>query len=85
MKDRITYEILENGYIIKLDGNPWIEQTEPYIPYPELSYEEGCLKQIEELCRADEEAKKAQNKQDEITEMQLAITELYEMMLGGTN
>lgn len=82
MKDRITYEILENGYKINLDGKTWIKQTEPYIPYPELSYEEGCLKQIDDLCRADEEA---QNKQDEITEIQLAIAELYEMMLGGNN
>ena len=82
MRDRITYEILENGYLIKLDGKLWIKQIEPYIPYPELSYEEGCLKQIEEVCKANEEEEK---KIDEITEMQLAITELYEMVLGGAN
>ena len=54
MKDRITYEILEDGYLIKLDGKPWIKQYEPYIPYPELSYEEGCLKQIEDICTPPE-------------------------------
>ena len=46
----ISYEILDNGYAIYLDGVIWIEQKEPFIPYPNLSYEEGCLKQIEELC-----------------------------------
>jgi hypothetical protein len=76
----VSYEVVENGYRIYLEGRLWITQTEPYIPYPNLSYEEGCLKQIEEICSANEQA---QRKQDEITEMQLAITELYEMMLGG--
>ena len=82
LRERITYNILENGYKIYLDGNPWIKQVEPYIPYRNVSYEESCLMQIEDLCKADEDEQK---RLDEITEMQLAITELYEMMLGGTN
>ena len=49
-KNSITYKILNNGYEIYLDGKIWISQIEPYIPYPSLSYEEGCLKQIEEIC-----------------------------------
>lgn len=78
----VSYEVVEKGYEIYLDGKLWITQEEPYIPYPKLSYEENAIKQIEEICSANEQA---QRKQDEITEMQLAITELYEMMLGGTN
>ena len=49
-KNSITYKILNNGYEIYLDGKLWVSQIEPYIPYPSLSYEEGCLKQIEEIC-----------------------------------
>ena len=46
----ISYEILEDGYKIYLDGTEWIYQNEPLIPYPELGYEGSCLKQIAELC-----------------------------------
>ena len=46
----VSYDILNDGYKIYLDGTEWIQQEEPLIPYPNLSYEEGCLKQIEELC-----------------------------------
>lgn len=80
MRDRITYEILENGYRINLDGKPWIEQTEPYIPYPNLSYEECCLKHIDELCAPQEEAVSLQ---DQITNLELALAELYEAQQGG--
>lgn len=82
LRERITYEIVENGYKINLDGNPWIKQIEPYIPYKNLSYEENCAKQIDELCKIEEDEK---NKADEVTELQLAIAELYEMILGGAN
>ena len=82
MRDRVTYEILENGYKINLDGKPWIEQLEPFIPYPNLSYEEGCLKQIEDLCKPQEEQLSIQ---DQITNLELALAELYEAQQGGTN
>lgn len=49
-RDRITYEIKETGYDIFLDGKLWITQYPPYIPYPNVTLEECCLKQIEELC-----------------------------------
>lgn len=65
MRDRITYEILENGYLIKLDGKPWIKQYEPYIPYPNLSYEEGCLKHIEEIVASHEAGEKAQQEAEQ--------------------
>lgn len=50
----VAYEVLEYGYDVYLDNNIWISQHEPYIPYPNLSYEAGCLKQIEEICNVKE-------------------------------
>lgn len=52
----ISYSVEENGYTIYLGEKAWISQHEPYIPYPELGYEQSCLKQIEELATANEES-----------------------------
>lgn len=49
----ITYKITNDGYDIYLDEKPWISQHVPYIPYKDLSYEEGCKKQIEKLIAAN--------------------------------
>ena len=49
MMFNLTYKIKENGYEIYKDGVLWISQYEPYIPNPNLSYEENAIKQIEEL------------------------------------
>lgn len=85
---KVSYEVLEDGYKIYLDGTAWIHQYEPYIPYPELFYEENAIKQIEEICSANEEAQKAQQEEadlkQQVTDLELAMTEMYEMMLGGT-
>ena len=47
----ISYEIFEDGYEIYLDGVLWIKQRGQYgKPIDkELSYEENCLAQIEEI------------------------------------
>ena len=45
----VNYDIEEDGYTIYLDTNPWITQKYPNIPYPELSLEGSCLKQIVEI------------------------------------
>ena len=83
IREKITYEILEDGYIINNDGKPWIKQVEPYIPYKDMSYEECCLKHIDEIVKDFENPTPVEEPIDEITEMQLAIAELYEMVLGG--
>lgn len=49
MMFNLTYKIKENGYEIYKDGVLWISQYEPYIPNPNLSYEENAIRQIEEL------------------------------------
>ena len=85
----ISYEVTTNGYRIFLDGKAWIEQSEPHIPYPKLSYEEGCLKQIEDLYNGYQaslqEKQEQASIQDQITDIELAIAELYELQQGGTN
>ena len=68
MRDRITYEILENGYRINLDGKLWIEQTEPFIPNPSISYEENAIAQIEELVAMHENAKNEQMEKEQLIE-----------------
>ena len=82
MRDRITYEILENGYEIKLDGKLWITQNATNLPYPNLTLEECCLKQIDDICTPQEEQASIQ---DQITNIELAIAELYEAQQGGMN
>ena len=77
MRDRITYEILENGYRINLDGKLWITQDTTNLPYPNLTLEECCLKHIDEICTPQEEAVPLQ---DQITNLELAIAEIYESL-----
>ena len=47
----IAYEILEDGYMIYLDGKPWIKQRGIYGKPMDASktYEENCLLQIEDI------------------------------------
>ena len=77
MRDRITYEILENRYEIKLDGKLWITQDTTNLPYPNLTLEECCLKQIDDICTPQEEAVSLQ---DQITNLELAMAEIYESL-----
>lgn len=80
----LTYEILENGYKILNNGKDWIVQLEPCIPDPTKSYEENAKAQIEEILNppAPEPTEMDLIKED-IINTQLALTEVYEMLLGG--
>ena len=83
MENTYTYEVTENGYYILINGKKVIHQYEPYIPNKSLSYEENAKVQIEEL-KASEEAQKEEKTQMEqmqqdITDIQLALVELYEL------
>lgn len=83
MEKTYTYEITEDGYYILINGEKVIHQYEPYIPDSSKSYEENAKAQIEELKQAD--SQNAQRKtnieqmQSDITDLQLALTEIYEM------
>jgi len=56
-KNRLTYDILNDGYMIKLDGKDWIEQVgENSKPMDSTkTLEENCLLQIEDLTTEVEE------------------------------
>lgn len=83
-KSNLTYEILENGYIIKNNGKDWIVQIEPCIPDKSKSYEENAQAQIEEILNPPApEPTDIDLLRDEITNTQLALTEVYEMLLSG--
>lgn len=82
MRERITYEINETGYAIKLDGKLWITQDTTNLPYPNLTIEGCCLKHIDDLCKPEEEEISLQ---EQITNLELALAELYEAQQGGTN
>ena len=49
--ENISYEIVDNGYKIYLDGKLWIEQLDEYSkPYDTAkTYEENCLLQLEDI------------------------------------
>ena len=49
--ENISYEILENGYKIYLDGKLWIEQLDEYSkPFDKnKSFEENCLLQLADI------------------------------------
>lgn len=82
MEKTYTYEVTENGYYILINGKKVIHQYEPYIPDPSKSYEENAKAQIEELKAADEKEKNEKTEMEQIkqdiTDIQLALTEMYE-------
>ena len=49
--ETISYEILENGYKIYLDGKLWIEQLDEYAKPIDATktYEENCLLQLADI------------------------------------
>ena len=86
---QVSYEVTDNGYKIFLDGQLWIHQYEPYIPDKSKSYEENAVADIEELYNGFQaslqEKQEQASIQDQITNIELAIAELYEAQQGGTN
>lgn len=49
--EKISYEITDDGYDIYKSGRKWVAQHEPFIPKANLTYEENCIQQIEEILR----------------------------------
>jgi hypothetical protein len=81
---KLTYEILDNGYVIKNNGKDWIVQLEPCIPNGELSYEENAKAQINEILNPPAPApSEIDVLREELTNTQLALTEVYELLVGG--
>ena len=83
MEKTYSYEVTENGYYISINGKKVIHQYEPYIPDKTKTYKENAEAQIEEMKANDEKTKNRKNDmqqmQEDITNIQLALTEIYEM------
>lgn len=80
MNKTYTYEVTENGYFIFIDGKKVIHQYEPFIPDKTKSYEENAQAQIAEMQQADANTEQAtmEGLQEQITNLELALTEIYE-------
>lgn len=91
MEKTYSYEITENGYYILINGEKVIHQYEPYIPDPNKTYEENAKAQIAEMQEADVKAEQTQIEEEttkalqeeRITNIELALAELYETIEGG--
>jgi len=92
-KTRITYDILNNGYIIKLDSKIWIEQVdENSKPMDSTkSFEENVLLQIEELTtEVEEETPEIELVKTDIADLKakdlenkLALAQVFEMVIAN--
>lgn len=83
MEKIYSYEVTENGYYILINGKKVIHQYEPFIPDKTKTYKENAEAQIEEMKACDEKEKQEKTNieqiQEDITNIQLALTEIYEM------
>lgn len=84
MEEKIySYEVTQNGYFILINGVKVIHQYEPYIPDKTKTYKENAETQIEEMKAYDKKKKTEKTQieqiQEDITDLQLALTEIYEM------
>jgi len=70
-KTRITCDILNDGYVIKLDGKDWIEQVGEFSKPMDSNktFEENALLQIEQLTAPAPEPEPTEIEQD-ITSLQ---------------
>ena len=81
---QVSYEVTDNGYKIFLDGQLWIHQYEPFIPDKSKSYEENAIAQMEELYNGYQaslqEKQEQASIQEQITNLELAMAEIYESL-----
>ncbi|WMJ23450.1 hypothetical protein RBG61_01930 [Paludicola sp. MB14-C6] len=86
-KEQLSYEIINDGrgYLIKLDGTPWILQDN-YIPYPKATIEESAQAHIEQIL-IEVNKPPQPSKEDEIAQLkeQVALLEsaVAELAYGG--
>ena len=79
---KISYEILEDGYMIYKGGTAWIHQYEPYIPNKELSYEENAIAQIEEIIASHEASKNQPSMEQRIAMLEAQLAALKEQQIN---
>lgn len=74
----LEYKIYDDGYEILKDGKVWITQRGKYASNGD--YEEEAKKEIERLQNMKQQEL---DETTEITDLQLAVAEIYEMIEGG--
>ena len=78
----LSYEVLEDGYKIYLDGGDFIHQYEPFIPNPKMTYEENAVAQIEELVAMAEASKSQPSYEERIAMLEAQLEELKAMQVN---
>jgi polyhydroxyalkanoate synthesis regulator phasin len=81
-KEQITYEVREDGYMLKLDGKDWILQHKEHVFFPEKSLEENAELHIEELCKPVEDMP---SKDEEIARLQEQVAALQAQVASLVN
>jgi len=92
-KNRLTYDILNDGYMINLDGKNWIEQVdENSKPIDSTkTFEENCILQIEDLTKEiAEETPEIELVKTDIADLKakdlenkLALAQVYEIVIAN--
>ena len=92
-KNRLTYDILNDGYMINLDGKNWIEQVdENSKPIDSTkTFEENWLLQIEDLTKEIvEETPEIELVKTDIADLKakdlenkLALAQVYEIVIAN--
>lgn len=70
----LTYEVVENGYVILNNGKPWIRQLN-HIPYPGETLEESAQNHIDAII-ADHERANDPTLDEELEELKAANAQL---------
>lgn len=74
----LSYEILEDGYLIYLDGQKWIKQ-DSYLPYKKETLEESCIAHIEAIVvKEQEEINKNIDLENQLAALQAQLDVLSE-------
>ena len=84
--ENISYEIVENGYKIYLDGKPWIEQLDEYAkPYDTAkTYEENCLLQLEDITATATATAHTDTLEDRVTVVESAVMDIADVLADLT-
>ena len=80
--ENISYEILDNGYKIYLDGKLWIEQLDEFAKPIDATktYEENCLLQLEDITATAH----TDTLEDRVTVVESAVMDIADVLADLT-
>ena len=84
--ENISYEILDNGYKIYLNGKLWIEQLDEYAkPYDTAKpYEENCLLQLEDITTTATATAHTDTLEERVTVVESAVMDIADVLADLT-